>query len=163
MLRLFCLAVAMIGCICLSGCDFPEIQRPPAGNIGGVEIDTGTALSGGGAGNADSTPTQSPAAPAEVRSEMQVGAQEFKKGHYGRTSILETNVASFFRMQERLSIMMIEKNMDLYKAGHDNQFPKTYEEYQREILPGIKLPDLIDGCRYEYDPQTGILYVVHPE
>ena len=166
MLRLVFLAAAMIGCVWLSGCDFPEIKRPPTGNFGGMDNDLATQVSGGGSGNTDSTVTQTPAVPAEVRSEMQVGAQEFKQGHYekyGKTSILDYQVTSYFRMRERISIMMIEHNMDLYKAGHDNQFPKTYEEYQREILPGIKLPELIDDCRYEYDPETGILYVVHPE
>jgi len=163
MLRLFFLIAAMIGCECHSGCDFPEIKRPPTAGVGGLDPDMGATVSDGGSSTIDSPAAQPPAAPAEVRSEMQVGAREFKKGHYSRTSILETNVASFFRMRERLSIMMIDKNMQLYKAQHDNQFPKTHEEYQREILPGIKLPELIDDCHYEYDPKTGILYVVHPE
>ena len=166
MSRLFLLTVALVCCFGLSGCDFPEQKRPVSG-IGGVDIDPATTMSGGQS-SAESNPgqnqvaTPAPTPPPEVRRPMEVGAQEFKKGQYGRTSILTSNITSFYRTQERINIMMITKNMDLYKAGHDNQVPKSYEEYQREILPGIKLPELKEGCRYEYDPETGELYIVHP-
>ena len=164
MLRLFFLVAAIIGCIGLSGCDFSDVKRPIAGNVGGVDIDPGTTTSGND-NNTGVTPTQTPPAPpppAEIHRPMEVGASQFQKGQYGKTSIINYNATSFFRTRERISIMMIDKNMDLYKAGHNNQVPKTYEEYQREVLPGIKLPELRDGCRYEYDPETGELNIVHP-
>ena len=167
MLRLFFLAVALIGCVWLFGCDFPEIKRPPATGVGGLDPDIGSSVSGGGAGNTDSPAAQPPAAnlpaaPTDYRTVASVGDSGFQKGQYGKTSILEYNITSFFRTNERINLLMIENNMKLYKAGHDNQVPKTYEEYKREILQGINLPELKDDCRYEYDPETGDLYIVHP-
>ena len=162
MLRLFVFAAAMIGCVCLSGCDFPEIKRPPATGVGGLDPDVGSSVSGGGSGNTDSNPAQTPVTPPDYRTVADVGDSGFKKGQYGKTSILEYNITSFFRTNERINLMMIDHNMNLYKAGHDHQVPKTYEEYKREVLQGINLPPLKDGCNYDYDPQTGNLYIVHP-
>jgi len=168
---MFFLAAAVIGWLGLTGCDFPEPKRPVS-SPAGVDIDTGTAVSGGGSGHTDSRTPQAPTpqAPAvaapqqtENRTVAQVGDSGFSRGQFGKTNIINYAANSFFRTNERINLMMIENNMKLYKAGHDNQVPQSYEEYKREVLPGIKLPDLKDGCRYEYDPKTGDLYIVHPE
>ena len=163
MSRLVFLAAAMIGCVCLSGCDFPEIKRPPTGNFGGMDNDLGSAMSG----NTDFATVQPqaanpPAPPNEYRTVADVGDSGFKRGQYGKTNIINIGAYSFFRTKERINLLMIDHNMQLYKAGHDNQVPKTYDEYKNEILQGIKMPELRDDCRYEYDPQTGDLYIVHP-
>ena len=166
MSRLFFFAVALICCYGLSGCDFPEQRRPVAG-IGGVDIDPGTTLSGGPSAT-ESTPAQTqvanppaPTPPSEYRTTAEAGDSGFKKGQYGRTSIFSTNVASFYRMQERINLQMIEYNMKLYKAEHGNA-PKTHEEFMSKIIGQIKLPELKEGCRYDYNPQTEELEIVHP-
>ena len=164
MLRLLFLVAAMIGCIGFSGCDFPDIKRPPASGVGGLDPDLGSMVSGGD-NNTAATPAPAPPTPpppTENRTVANVGDSGFKRGQYGKTSIINYNAASFFRTRERINLLMIDHNMQLYKAGHDNQVPKTYEEYQREVLPGIKLPELRDDCRYEYDPESGELFIVHP-
>ena len=168
MLRLLFPVVAMIGCMWLSGCDFPEIKRPPASGVGGLDPDMNSTVSGGGSSTTDSNATQTPVAapPAsqnDNRTIANVGDSGFKRGQYKKTNIINFTAYSFFRTNERINFLMIENNMKLYKAGHDNQVPKTYEEYKREILQGINLPELKDDCRYEYDPETGDLYIVHPE
>jgi len=168
MLRLFFFVAAVIGCAWISGCDFPEIQRPVSG-VGGVDIDPETALSGGGTGNTDSSTTQPPAAsapqPTDNRTVAQVGVG--RRGHLdpqGRISIYSSSVNSFFRTKERLTYnVQIPQAMDLYKATH-GRAPQTHEEFWREIIQAnnLKMPELNEGCSYVYDPQTEELYVYPP-
>ena len=160
MLRMLFLVAAMIGCVGFAGCDFPDVQRPVAG-VGGVDIDGGSAPAEQ-PGNTDANPPVPP--PPEIHRTMEVGAQEFKKGQgYGRTSIFGSNVASLYRTKERISLQMIEYNMKLYKAEHEKA-PKTHDEFMSKIIQAgmIKLPELKQGCYYEYNPQTEELEIVHP-
>jgi len=168
MLRLFFLAAAMIGCVSLSGCDFPEIKRPPTGNFGGMDNDLGTQMSGGGASQTDPPAVQPPAAspapqqPPEGRRAVQVG--DGRKGHYGRMSIFDAPISSFFRTKENLTYnVQIPHAMNLYKATN-GRAPQSHDEFWREIIQAnnLKMPDLKDGCHYEYNPQEEVLEVVYP-
>ena len=60
------------------------------------------------------------------------------------------------------SIGQIKHAMDLYQAGHDGQYPKTYEEFKAEILVpgGIKLPTLPYYQEYGYDAPTHQLIIL---
>ena len=167
MLRMFFLVTAMIGCVGFAGCDFPDVQRPVASNIGGMDTDGGVATAGQ-SGNTDTTQTANPPAPPAqpqvYHTTAQAGDSGFKKGQgYGRMSIFGSNVASLYRTNERINLQMIEYNMKLYKAEHGNA-PKTHEEFMSKIIQAgmIKLPELKEGCRYEYNPQTEELEIVHP-
>jgi len=164
MLRMFFLVTAMIGCVGFAGCDFPDVQRPVASNIGGMDTDGGVA-SAGQPSNTDTTQTANPPAPPpEYRTTAQAGDSGFKKGQgYGRMSIFGSNVASLYRTNERINLQMIEYNMKLYKAEHEKA-PRTHEEFMAKIINAgmIKLPELKQGCYYEYNPQTEELEIVHP-
>jgi len=166
MLRLLFPAVAMIGCMWLSGCDFPEIKRPPAAGVGGLDPDMGSTVSGGGSSTTDSNAVQPPAAapqPAENRIAAQVGVG--RRGHLdpqGRISIYSSSVNAFFRTRENLTYnVQIPHAMNLYKATH-GRAPRTHEEFWREIIQinNLRMPELNEGYTYEYDPQTEELYVV---
>ena len=160
MLRMYFFAAAMICGFVLAGCDFPEPKRPVAGGIGGLNIDDG-ATSGQPATPVADPPAPTP--PQEVRRTAEVGASEFQKGQgYGRMSIFASNVASLYRTNERINLLMVKHNMDIYKAANDNRGPRTHEEFMREIIGPMKLPQLKEKCRYEYNPQTEELEIVHP-
>jgi len=51
----------------------------------------------------------------------------------------------------------------LYKALHGHA-PKTHDEFMMQIIQAgaIKLPELKEGCRYEYNPEKETLEVVNP-
>lgn len=163
MTRLFSLAVAAICCVGLAGCDFPE-QKRPISAPGGLDIDTG------GAPPASQNPpaTETPPAPppvAEGRKTAEVG--DGRKGHYkeqfGRMSIFDRTIGTMYRMQEKMDYQMVTHAMNLYKAEHGNA-PKTHDEFMKNIIDfnKIKLPELKEGCRYEYNPQKEVLEVVYP-
>ena len=167
MFRLFFLVATMIGCVWFSGCDFPEIQRPVAG-VAGVDIAPETTMSGGSDtndSNASQQPATTPPQPQEGRKTAEVG--DGRKGHYeefGRMSIFSHNIGAMYRMQERLTYNIeIPHAMNLYKATN-GRAPQTHEEFWREIIQAnkLKMPELKEGCRYEYNPQTEELEVVYP-
>ena len=170
MMRLFFLAVAMICCIGFLGCDFPE-QKRPISAPGGLDIDTGgsAAQSPSEPATTDTSTAESKPvepAPTEARKTAEVG--DGKKGHYkekfGRMSIFDTTIGTMYRTKEKLTYnVLIPHAMDLYKATN-GYFPKTHEEFKREILDAnnIKLPELKEGCRYEYNPEKAVMEVVYP-
>ena len=102
--------------------------------------------------------------PEAARREV-AGVGVGKKGqNYGRLSIFNYAIPSYFRMQERVSFDMIKHDMQLYEAMNGSA-PKTHEEFMEKIIKAnrsIKLPELKDGCRYEYNPETKELEVVYP-
>ena len=53
--------------------------------------------------------------------------------------------------------------MALFKAT-EGRAPKTHEEFMERIIKAgtIKLPELPEGHRYRYDPQTEQLMVEQP-
>ncbi|MCL2622313.1 MAG: hypothetical protein FWD31_01500 [Planctomycetaceae bacterium] len=170
MSRLFFLAVALICCYGLSGCDFPEIKRPVRG-VAGVDIDPDTTMSGGSSTTeSNPVPTQQvveqPAPqPPENRRAAQVG--DGRQGHYeqfGRMSIFSHNIGTMYRTRENLTYnVQIPHAMNFYKATH-GRAPQTHEEFWREIIQAnnLRMPELKEGCHYDYNPQTEELEVVFP-
>ena len=59
--------------------------------------------------------------------------------------------------------VLIPHAIALYKATNGYS-PKTHEEFMKEIIQSnnIKLPELKDGYRYEYNPEKAELEVVYP-
>ena len=62
----------------------------------------------------------------------------------------------------RSSILQIEHSLDLYKAGHDGQYPKTYQEFMDQIIKPnrIALPTLPYYQEYGYDAPTHSLIIL---
>jgi hypothetical protein len=70
---------------------------------------------------------------------------------------------SYWSTKERMALMQIEHDMDLYKGEH-GYFPKTHAEFWKEIIEkgDLHLPKLPDGHKYEYDPETATLMILKP-
>ncbi|MDR1493351.1 MAG: hypothetical protein LBT05_11610 [Planctomycetaceae bacterium] len=103
--------------------------------------------------------------PEEAHRAFQEG--DGRKGHYeefGRISIFQRTIGTMYRTQERINKDLIKHAMDIYKAEHDS-FPKTHEEFMTQIIEynRIKLPELRERCRYEYNPQSGELEIYGPK
>ena len=106
-------------------------------------------------------PFAQPPAQNMVQEKAEVGMG--RKGHYSQ-GFITTPLATFWRTQEMVAYrVQVPHALDLYKATHGH-FPKTQEEFEREILTpnGIKLPELPQNHRYVYDPEKGELLVEHP-
>jgi hypothetical protein len=166
-LRLNLVAAAALGMFLFCGCldtnqkplEPPTPKTTPDNAVGtdqGTETET-----------ANSTDEQKAKEqqPEEAHRSFEVG--DGKKGHYeefGRISIFQRTIGTMYRTQERLNMDMIKHAMNLYKAQYGN-FPRTHEEFMTKIIGynHIKLPELKDGCRYEYNPQTAELEVYGPK
>lgn len=71
-------------------------------------------------------------------------------------------VASFYAMKERLAYnVQVKQALDLFEATEGRK-PNSQEEFEEKILKAnnLVLPELPQGCRYEYDPKTGDLMVM---
>jgi hypothetical protein len=91
---------------------------------------------------------------------MTLGANTGVQGQgYGGGLITEP-VHQFFSMRNLITWDQIKHDMDIWQAIH-NRYPKTAQEFQKEILEpaNIELPELPRGNRYVYDPKTGELMV----
>jgi hypothetical protein len=110
-----------------------------------------------------------PAAPATgpaqdvIRQKAAVGMGEAGRG-YGE-GIVATPVKALWFTKERLVLVQIEHDLQLFKAqdpqGHG---PKSHEEFMEKIIKagGIRLPALPAGQRYVYDPAKEELQVEQP-
>lgn len=106
-----------------------------------------------------------PAAPADPNDptlkKAEVGAGA-KGRDYGGPGFVTTPVEVYFRTGDRIAFEVhIPKNMELYKAQHDNKGPKTHEEFMQVIVKegGVDLPELPADEEYLYDPKTEQLMI----
>ncbi len=111
---------------------------------------------------ADTPPQTEPEMVTEVASEG-VGT----KGHgYGGDVITEP-VRVYFRVQERVVFEIdIPNALKTFKAlDPDNKGPKSHEEFMEKIVKeySINLPNLPEGARYRYDPESETLFVDRPK
>lgn len=108
-------------------------------------------------------PAADPAAPESATVEGEVaGVGAGKKGQNYGQGIITTPLETYFRAEERITFeAQIPKNMQLYKAEHNNKGPKTHEEFMQVIIKdgGVSLPELPDGDEYLYDPKTEQLMI----
>ena len=96
-----------------------------------------------------------------VREQAASGAG--RKGHYS-PGMITTPLSTYWRAQERITYeAQVKYALKLYRASHGG-YPKTKEEFEREILVpnNVKLPELPEGHRYVYDPEKGELLVERP-
>jgi hypothetical protein len=114
--------------------------------------------------DAPSDPAATPPAdapPGDQLSKAEAGVG-VKGKDYGGPGIITTPIATYFSAQERIAFeAQIPNAMKIYKAGHDNNGPKTHEEYMDVIIKenGVALPELPEGSTYWYDPQSEQLMV----
>jgi hypothetical protein len=97
--------------------------------------------------------------------EAKVGAGA-KGRDYGGEGFVTTPIEALFRADDLIVFEAhIPKNMELYKAEHDNKGPQTHEEFMQVIIKdgGVKLPELPEGEEYWYDAKTEKLMVRHPK
>jgi hypothetical protein len=127
--------------------DAPPAEAPPAG-------DTPPAADA-------ATPTDPMAADDPTLKKAEVGAGA-KGRDYGGPGFVTTPVEVYFRTGDRIAFEVhIPKNMELYKAQHDNKGPKTHEEFMQVIVKegGVDLPELPADEEYLYDPKTEQLMI----
>jgi DNA repair exonuclease SbcCD ATPase subunit len=95
------------------------------------------------------------------RKKAAVGMGE--KGRSYGNNLIAVAAASLWSTKERLALMQIEHDMNIYKGLHGD-FPKTHEEFMKNIIEEnhIKLPVLHEGQKYEYDPETETLMIRKP-
>jgi hypothetical protein len=106
--------------------------------------------------------TAPPAVVETVREPAAPGMGE--KGRDYGTGPVATPVGALFSTKEKLAYeIQIPHTLEIYKASHGD-YPKTHEEFIKEIIEagGIKLPELPQGQRYVYDPETHTLMIEHP-
>ena len=102
-----------------------------------------------------------PVAEGMVREQATSGSG--RKGHYS-PGIITTPLSTYWRAQERITYeAQVTYALKLYRASNGG-FPKTKEEFEREILKpnNVKLPELPEGHRYIYDAEKGELLVERP-
>lgn len=105
-----------------------------------------------------------PEGPPAKREEAKAGVGEKGRGYGG--GIITEPIHQKFTIEQRLVFeIQIPKAMQLYKAMHDNQAPKTHEAFMKEIIKAnsIALPQLPEGDKYVYDPNLEKLMVQHSE
>ena len=75
--------------------------------------------------------------------------------------IITEPIHQYFMMNDRINFMNIQHQADIWKAAHNNKYPKNKDEYIKEILVpcNVDLPELPPGHRYVYDAQKGELDV----
>jgi hypothetical protein len=86
-----------------------------------------------------------------------------RKGRNYGSGPVATPIRALFSTKERLVFdVQIPNALNIYKAINGN-FPKTHEEFMKEIIKanGIKLPELPEGHKYVYDPETHKLMNEH--
>jgi hypothetical protein len=105
-------------------------------------------------------PSTSNSGETRVKAEVGMGV----RGRGYNKGLIGVAVTSLWATKERVALMMIQHNMDLYKAEHDGKGPKTHEEFMQKVVKenDIKLPALPVGQEYEYDPVREELMVRMP-
>ncbi|MBU4272704.1 MAG: hypothetical protein KKE86_06760 [Planctomycetes bacterium] len=107
-------------------------------------------------------PEPVPATSITVQQKAAVGVG--KKGRGYGEGFVATPIGSLFAFRERAVFdIQIPEAMKLFKAQEDRP-PKDHEEFMEKIIKAnhIKLPELPDEHRYQYDPETEQLMVLSP-
>lgn len=107
----------------------------------------------------DAAPAQASADGEMKKAAVGAGA---KGRDYGGPGFVTTPIEAYFRTQDLIVYdAHVPKNMQLYKAEHDNKGPKTHEEFMKVIIKegGVSLPVLPDDEEYLYVPETEQLMV----
>ena len=108
---------------------------------------------------AGTVPPPPPPPPNTVQEKAQPGVTG--KGQDYGTGPIVTPVAVYFRTGERIVFnIQIPHSLKNYTAL--NGPPKTHKEFMEKVIKGIALPELPQGHRYLFDPETQELMVERP-
>jgi len=94
------------------------------------------------------------------KAEAGVGKQGQKlRKHEGP---MTTPVKAYFKAKQQLTFMNVQRALQMYEVM--NGYPKTHDEFMKKIIQAnnIELPELPEGCVYEFDTTTHELMVVGP-
>jgi hypothetical protein len=103
-----------------------------------------------------------PAPPTQPTILEKAGAGQGVQGSGYGGGIITEPIHQYFNARDRITFdIQIPKQLQIWKAMHDNRNPKNVEEYKKEILDPcqIELPELPVGRRYVYDAKKGELMV----
>lgn len=111
------------------------------------------------------------AAPSEEEPEMISEVAAVGDGRKAQAvtgdNVLSVPVAAFFRTGERVVFEIeIPRDMKTFKAlDPDGKGPKSHDEFMKEIIEKneTELPELPEGHKYRYDPETELLMVDRPK
>lgn len=108
---------------------------------------------------APSTPAPAPPGQVVEKADTGVGA----KGRDYGPGLVTTPIAQYFQARQSIVFrIQIPEALKLYKATHEHN-PQSMEEFMAVMKENqITLPDLPEGHKYIYDPQSGELQVSHP-
>lgn len=168
--------LALIACVCLSGCTASESGSSSASSTGGSEAaspgsapetatapDPAEAMASKIAGQMPGAPGAPAGQPETELVKAGVGVGAKGRSLDDESGILVTPVKAYFSVQEKLAFeVQLKQAMDLYKATNGN-FPKSQAEFDAHIKPNVRLPELKPGHEYVYDPQQGALLVKRPK
>ena len=169
------LAAATLVALFLAGCDEMNqidkgVASRPAGAGTGLLPDSGEKTSGQPKAANPTVQSNPPAAAPDAnaappsdnlqKAEDVVGRQR-DYGGGALMSPITTPISQYFSMQGRIPLLQIQHDLDIYKAMHNNKYPKNMEEFRKEILEpaNIELPELPPGAEYVYEAKTGELLV----
>lgn len=164
------ISVPMLACILLSGCGEPSSttakNEPPPAAAAPAGPDLSAAMN-----NVGSAPTTTEEPPPTTTTEPEMVSEvatvgSGRKGQgYGGGMYTEP-ARAYFRTQERIAFdIQIPDAIKTFKAlDPDGKGPKTHEEFMERIIKenSIALPDLPEGHRFRYDPETEELLIDRP-
>lgn len=103
-----------------------------------------------------------PAPPAQYQASEDHTAKGMKAAELGAGAV-STPAKVYLRIPDRLVFDQVKHALNLYRASNGD-FPKTQEEFDREIIAAnnLKLPELPAGSSYVYRPQEGELMIEEP-
>ena len=172
------LVLLSICVIVFNGCDLAKPQgkqESQGGSTPLAEAVTGIGVAGELQGQAPpgvleaELKEEAPVKPETERVEAKAGVTG--KGQYGQKGgedprdIITVPVGEYWRTKERTVFdIQIPHAMNLYKAMNDDKMPASHDEFMKNIIETnhIKLPDLPEGHKYIYNPETAKLEVERP-
>jgi hypothetical protein len=161
-MRILC-AIVFIFSFLLAGC---ESQPPPVGAQPQPSPPLATIAPPVEPAPVPAEPQPAPAPMPEtetVKAEVGVGKKGRSLDEY--EGIVVTPVKTIWSTQEFLAYnVQVKKALDLFNAT-EGRMPKSHEEFMEKIIAPnlIKLPQLPEGQRYKWDPQTNQLMVERPK
>jgi hypothetical protein len=103
-----------------------------------------------------------PAPPTQYKASEDHTAKGMKAAEIGK-GVISTPTKIYLRIPDKLVFEQVTHALNLYRASNGD-FPKTQEEFMREIIAAnnLKLPELPAGSSYVYRPAEGELMIEEP-
>lgn len=138
----------------------PVPERPAGQPDNGSAEQVGTPAEAQGPADAAAAP-----AAGTERVEAQAGVGIKGRSLDGYQGPTVTPARAYFSARERIAFdAAVPKALQLYEATN-GEAPKSHEQFMTQVIEAnsVQLPDLPQGQRYVYDPQTKELMVERPQ